>query len=189
MGLKRAVGGLGLRLAGWRLEGEAPPIPKYVLLGAPHTSNWDFAALLAVSLNWEISVAFVAKHTLFRGPAGPVMRALGGIPIDRRAPRGLVGQIVEEFRRRDRLVVTITPEGTRGATDRWRSGFYRIATEAGVPIVPGFVDYANKRAGFGPPLYPSGNVKADMDVLRAFYADKTGKFPDHAGRIWLEAEG
>jgi 1-acyl-sn-glycerol-3-phosphate acyltransferase len=117
------------------------------------------------------------------------MRALGGIPIDRRAPRGLVGQIVEEFRRRDRLIVTITPEGTRGPTDRWRSGFYRIATEAGVPIVPGFVDYANKRAGFGPPLYPSGNVKADMDVLRAFYADKTGKFPDHAGRIWLEAEG
>ncbi len=189
MGLKRAVGGLGLRLAGWRLEGEAPAIPKYVLIGAPHTSNWDFAGLLAVSLNWEIPIAWVGKHTLFRGPAGPFMRALGGIPVDRRAHHGLVAQLVDEFRRRDRLILAITPEGTRGPTDGWKSGFYRIATEAGVPIVPGFVDYVNKRVGFGPPLSPSGDVRADMDVLRAFYADKHGKFPDHVGRIHLEAEG
>lgn len=189
MGLRRALAGAYLRLTGWTIDGDPPPLTQYVLIGAPHTSNWDFVYLLAYTWRHELrGVSWVGKHTLFRPPFGTLARRLGGIPVDRRSPHDTVRQLADAFARRDPLILTVTPEGTRGYGDYWKSGFYHTALAAGVPLVLGYLDYARRRLGFGPVLHPTGDLRADMDKIRAFYADKTGKYPDHKGRIRLRAE-
>jgi 1-acyl-sn-glycerol-3-phosphate acyltransferase len=182
------VGNACLAAFGWKKLGEPPRMAKCVLVAAPHTSNWDFVLMLVVSLACRLDLSWAGKHTLFRPPFRRIMRALGGIPVDRTQRQGITQQIVEAFRRADRLTVVITPEGTRRRTDRWHSGFYHVARLAQVPIVLGLLDYRTKEAGFGPTLVPSGDLGHDMDLVRAFYAGRTGCRPESFGPVRLAEE-
>lgn len=175
-------------LAGWTAVGQAPRQNKCVVVCAHHTSNWDGALMLAGAQHFGLEFAWVGKHTLFRGPLGPVMRGLGGVSVDRRGPGGQVQQLADEFARRDSLYLALAPEGTRGRAEYWKSGFYRIAEAAGVPIELAFLDYSRKQYGFGPTIIPRGNLKADMDIIRAFYADKTALVPSKVGPVRLKEE-
>lgn len=163
-------------------------MPKLVVIGAPHTSNWDFVFFLAVTYFFDMHARFIGKHTLFRWPMGVLMRRWGGIPVRRDAPEGLVAQTVAAIDEADEAALVIAPEGTRSWTPYWKSGFYRIARAAGIPIALAYLDYPNKRAGIGPLLHPTGDVAADMDRIRAFYADKTGRKPDQQGPVRLREE-
>jgi len=180
----RLAAGL-LRLLGWRLEVTLPEEPSYVLVVAPHTSNWDFFYGYAAKMAVGLDLFIMAKHTLFRGPLGHVLRRLGVIPVDRRAAHGVIGQMAETFRRSERLVLAITPEGTRSRTTYWKPGFYHIARDAGVPIALAFLDYRGKRVGIGGVVYPSGDINADMASIRAFYSDKYGRRPQEQGEVRL----
>lgn len=177
--LFRGLANACLRLSGWRVVGELPKdTPKYVLIGAPHTSNWDFLLMLLAVLHKRMDVHWMGKDGLFRGPMGPVMRWLGGIAIDRSQPNGLVGQMVEVYRQADSMIVTIPPEGTRKKVERWKTGFYWIAHEAGVPIVLGYADFGKKEVGFGPLFHTTGDIGHDMPRIQDFYKDKRGKYPE-----------
>jgi 1-acyl-sn-glycerol-3-phosphate acyltransferase len=177
---------LGAR--GWRFEGALPPAPKFVAIGVPHTTNWDFVVFLAVLSHFGVRARWIGKHTLFRPPFGGLMRRLGGIAVDRTKATRVVDQVAAEFSRAERLILVIAPEGTRSRAAHWKSGFYEIARRAGVPIALAYLDYPGKRAGIGPLLVPSGDVAADMDRIRAFYADKVGKHPEQQGPIRLRDE-
>lgn len=177
-----------LRLNGWRTEGARPEAPRFVLIAAPHTSNWDLAYLLAMAAVFDVKISFLAKHTLFRPPLGFAMRALGGIPVRRKRNGNLVDQMARAFDGRERLALVVPVEGTRSYTPHWKSGFYHIASSADVPIVMSFLDYERRVGGFGPTLHPSGDLRADMDLIRAFYADKKGRFPDDFGEVRLKEE-
>ena len=177
-----------LQLKSWKLEVNLPPTPKYVLIGAPHTTNWDlFYALLLLHAT-RIKPHFVAKDTLFREPLGSIMRWLGGIPVDRQSRNNFVQQIVEVYNRMEELVVAIAPEGTRSLTRTWKTGFYYIAMGAQVPIAMGFVDYPRKVVGIGPTLWPSGDIHADFAKIKAFYSQKVGRYPHLTGEIRIQPE-
>lgn len=182
------LGRTGLGLAGWRVVLPVPQAPKYVLLAAPHTSNWDFVVMMAAGMALGVWPHWVGKHTLFAAPFGWIARALRGIPIDRRMAANTVEQLVAQFAARDRLVLALPPEGTRSRASHWKSGFYHVALGAGVPVALGFVDFGKKEAAIGPLLYPSGDLRADMDRIRAFYAGKRGRHPGRQGPIRLLAE-
>jgi 1-acyl-sn-glycerol-3-phosphate acyltransferase len=177
-----------LRLTGWGPEGDAPTAPRFVLIAAPHTSNWDLAYLLALAEVYGLRISWMAKHQIFRPPAGILFRALGGIPIRRHERADRVGAMAREFGARERFALVVPAEATRAWAPHWKSGFYHIARKANVPIVMGFLDYARRRGGFGPALLPSGDVTKDMDRIRAFYADKVGKFPAQFGPVRLREE-
>jgi len=166
---KYLLGKSWLKLQGWEFEGELPPQGKFILICAPHTSNWDFTYLLAVMFMLRIRVSWLAKHTMFKQPFGRFLCWLGGIPVDRCSPHGVVDQIVELFSKHEHLIIALAPENTRRKTDRWKSGFYHIACKAQVPLLLAYADYAKKRAGTGLSFLPSGDVKKDMDTIRAFY--------------------
>lgn len=176
--VRRLLGRAFLTAFGWREEGEPPRIPKYVLIAAPHTSNWDFPFTLALSWVTGVRIRWMGKHTLFEGPAGIFFRAVGGVPVVRHEKRNMVQQMIDLLRSEDELVLLVPAEGTRSRRTHWKSGFYHIARGAGVPVVPGYLDYARKRGGFGEPIELTGDVRADMDRIRAFYADKMGKYPE-----------
>ena len=186
--MMRRFGKLVVALTGWRVEGLHPDTPKFVLLAAPHTSNWDLLHLLTLAWSLGIPVAWMGKHTLFRGPLGPLMRALGGVPVRRGQRNDLVQQMAERFDRAERLVLTVQPEATRARAEFWKSGFYQIALAAGVPIHLGYLDYARRAGGFETALVPTGDVDADMDVIRKFYADKCARYPDLVGPMRLREE-
>ena len=166
-----------LRLFGWRAEGQPPDLPKYVMIAAPHTSNWDFPITVLFAMKYKIKPKMMMKHTMFRWPFGFFFRALGAIPIDRRSANNVVTQTIEWFQRSDRLIMLIPPEGTRGSVARWKTGFYHIAYGAGVPIALAFMDFKRKVAGFGPLLTPTGDIQADMAIIQQFYSTITGKHP------------
>ena len=171
----RWIGRSVLRLGGWRVVGPLPDVPKLVLIAAPHSSNWDgiwgFAAKLA--LGFEVKV--LGKAQLFWWPLGPLLRRLGVIPIDRSSPQGTVGQAVDMIRRSERIWYAITPEGTRRRVEKWKSGFWKIAHEAQVPILPAYFHYPDRRIGIGPLFATSGDMAADIAALRAWYAPWIGK--------------
>jgi 1-acyl-sn-glycerol-3-phosphate acyltransferase len=177
-----------LRLSGWALKGERPAARSYVLIAAPHTTNWDLLYFLAHAWAFGVTVSWMGKHTLFRGPLGPVMRWLGGVPVYRERAGGLVAQMARAFDRQPDLVLTVPPEGTRGYVPYWKSGFYQIARAANVPIVMGYLDYARRRGGLGPALIPTDDLRQDMDEIRAFYADKRGRYPERFGEVRLKEE-
>lgn len=164
-----------LRLGGWRVVGPLPDVSKLVLIVAPHSSNWDglwgFAAKLA--LGFEVKV--LGKAQLFWWPLGPLLRKLGAIPIDRSSPQGTVGQAVEMIRNSDRIWYAITPEGTRKRVEKWKSGFWKIAHEAQIPILPAYFHYPDRRIGIGAPFRTTGDMAADIAALRAWYAPWIGK--------------
>ncbi len=186
--VRRALARLFLMLTGWKPEGLRPDVGRFVLIAAPHTSNWDFLYLLAFGEVFDLELHWVGKHSLFRGLMSPVMRWLGGLPVRRDRRENLVVTLARLFEERETLGLAVPAEGTRGFVDHWKSGFYHIAREARVPIVMSFLDYERKRGGFGPGFEPSGDVRADMDIVRAFYADKKGKFPEQFGTICLLEE-
>jgi 1-acyl-sn-glycerol-3-phosphate acyltransferase len=186
--LTRRLAEIFLRLRGWDLEGQKPQARRYVLVAAPHTTNWDLAYLLALASVTGVRLSWMGKNELFRGPMGPAMRRLGGVPVRRDRRTDLVEQMVQAFEANPSLVLTIAPEATRSRASHWKSGFYRIAVAARVPIVLGFLDYARRRGGFGPEIHPCGDLRADMERIRDFYADKTGKYPDQFGAVRLLEE-
>jgi 1-acyl-sn-glycerol-3-phosphate acyltransferase len=175
-----------LKLLGWRLDQRLPDTRKYVVIGAFHTSNWDMPLGLLGLWALGLKPRWVAKHTLFRWPLGPVLKAIGGIPVDRRAHTGFIEHIASAYNASDELVVTIAPEGTRSKTRYWKTGFYYIALAAKVPIALGYIDYPNKRLGIGGALNPCGDIEADMAIIRDFYRDKTGLKPENQGQIRLK---
>jgi 1-acyl-sn-glycerol-3-phosphate acyltransferase len=191
MGLTRVVAWIGrncLGVLGWKVIGGPPVGGRYVLIAAPHTSNWDFPLMLLFGMALGFRPSWVGKDTLFRAPFGALMRALGGIPVDRSSPRNMVEQLAERFRPGANLILAMPPEGTRGYTRYWKSGFYYVALRAGVPIAPSFLDYGRKQGGIGPLFVPSGNLSEDMDTLRAFYAGREGRYPHLQGPVRLQAE-
>src|SRR5690625_2895184 len=178
MKLRRALARAYWAVSRWR-PAPTPPPPggAGILIGAPHTSNWDFVLMLALAWHWGVSVRWLGKASLFRRPTGRLMRALGGIPVDRANPHTLVAEIVARVQSGERFYLVITPEGTRSPVDYWKSGFYRIARATGLAVTLGYVDRDHWRAGLGPTLELTGNVAADMDRVRDFYADKVGVRP------------
>jgi 1-acyl-sn-glycerol-3-phosphate acyltransferase len=186
--MMKALADFLLWLGGWHIEGGPPEARRYVLIAAPHTSNWDFIWVLAFAYHFEMKIRWIGKHTLFRWPYGWFMRLLGGVSIQRDRRQSLVKQMADALVAADSMCLVVPVEGTRGYVDHWKSGFYHIARTAGVPIVMSFLDYSRKTGGIGPALQPSGDVHRDMDRLRAFYADKIGKFPDKTSPIRLVEE-
>jgi 1-acyl-sn-glycerol-3-phosphate acyltransferase len=184
----RGLGALYLRLAGWRIEGRFPDTAKAVVIAAPHTSNWDLPLMLAIAAVLGVRPAWLGKRELFRWPVGRLMRALGGLPVDRAARQNLVQQAVDRLGSVDRLHLVIPPSGTRSRATHWKSGFYHIARGGRVPIVCAFLDYRRRVGGIGPVLMPSGDVAGDMTRIRAFYADIAGKFPEAATPVRLRDE-
>jgi len=164
-----------LRLCGWSLVGEFPDVPRLVLIAAPHSSWWDGIWGLLVKVAVGADVNFMAKQELFRGPLGGLLRRLGGMPIDRGAARGVVEQMIDQFQQRGQLWLGLAPEGTRKPVQRWKSGFWRIAREAGVPIFPVAFHYPDKTIHFGPPIDASADMEADIARLRAWYVPFRGK--------------
>ncbi len=183
--LRRWIARSLLVVTGWKPEGSRPDSHHCVLIAAPHTSNWDFAYLLIFAAYFDLKVNWMGKHSLFRPPFGRVMKALGGIPIVRELRENVVSAMVHSLREHPQLILVVPAEGTRSRRDYWRSGFYHIALEAEVPIVMSYLDYTQKRGGFGPAFHPSGDVRKDMDRVRAFYAGKEGKHPERFGPIRL----
>lgn len=147
------------------------------MVAAPHTSNWDFVLMLAMAWRHGISPRWLGKREMFDSPLGRVFRALGGVSVDRDDPGSLVGDLVAHARSSDTLALVIPVEGTRSKGDHWKSGFYRIAVDAEIPIVLSFLDGPTRTGGFGPTIHPTGDIRADMDLVRAFYADKHGVKP------------
>jgi 1-acyl-sn-glycerol-3-phosphate acyltransferase len=168
-----------LKINGWRKEGGIPDTPKLVLIGAPHTSNWDVPFVLSLAFAFGVPIKFMMKESVFRWPFGGFFRWLGGIPIDRSKRNGVVAQTIELFNNSERLIICIPPEGTRKKSSGWKSGFYHIAYGAGIPISLGFMDFKRKAGGFGPLLWPTGDIAADMAIMRDYYIPITGKRPEH----------
>jgi 1-acyl-sn-glycerol-3-phosphate acyltransferase len=184
----RSLARLFLWLYGWKVEGSLPPSVKGVAIAAPHTSNWDLPFMLAVSFQLGVRPSWLGKRELFRWPFGRFMRWLGGLPVDRGTRSNLVAQVVERFEDVDRLFLVIPPSATRGRASHWKSGFYHIARGAGVPILCAFLDYGRKVGGIGPVLRPTGEVRADMELIRTFYAGVAGLHPEFATPPYLPEE-
>lgn len=176
--VKYWIGKGWLALFGWRLETEQPTTDKFVLIAAPHTSSWDLPFMLATSYVMRVPISWMGKQELFRPPFGWFLRGLGGIPIDRGARKNRVGWAVEQLARAEHLVLAVPAEGTRGKVDFWKSGFYRIALGAGVPIGTGYLDFERKTCGIRGFVTPTGDVRADMDRIRAMYEGVRGKYPE-----------
>lgn len=174
-----------LRLAGWRLVSPTSLPDKYVAILYPHTSNWDFVVALAAAQGLRVPLAFLAKHTLFEGPLGGFFRAVGGIPVRRSTHENVVSQVTRILAEKERIVLALAPEGTRQRTDHWRSGFYYIALESRLPLALAFIDASTRTVGIGPLIELTGDRDRDMEVIRAFYADKRGLRPGNEGTIAL----
>lgn len=172
-----------LRLIGWRTVYTLPPGPKSVVIVYPHTSNWDFPIGMLFKMRHSVDLHWAGKDTLFRGPMGWFFRKLGGVPINRREATGMIRQLVETYAQRDRFCICIAPEGTRSKSDHWKTGFYRLALETGLPLGLGFIDYRQKCAGIDRWVQLSGDEEADLEMLRRYYAAKTGLYPEKAGDI------
>lgn len=173
----------------WRLRTEPAPTRPTVLVGAPHTSNWDFVLMLAIAWRLGIHLRWLGKASLFAGWRGPVMRALGGIAVDRADAARVVAEIVARVNAGEVFSLVVTPDGTRGGNAYWKSGFYRIARETGMPVTLGYVDRTTMTTGLGPTIELTGDVAADMDRIRAFYADKAGLRPERRIEPRLSSEG
>lgn len=185
---RRWLARLFLAATGWKPDGERPAPRQYVLIAAPHTTNWDFPYLLAFAEHFGMRISWLGKASLFRPPFGGIMRALGGIPIERSRSENRVAAMARVFDRHEDLGLVVPAEATRSRAEYWKSGFYYIALTAGVPIVMSYLDYAKKRGGIGPAFMPTGDVARDMQAVRAFYADKQGKYPASFGPVRLREE-
>lgn len=173
---------------GWKVDHRLPPVDKLVVIGAPHTSNWDLPLGLLAMWALHHNFYWVAKHTIFIGPAGWLFRKLGGIPVDRRVHTGFINRAAESIKEKDRIAMVIAPEGTRAKTEYWKAGFYHIAMEAGVPIGLGYIDCNTKTIGVGATLWPTGDMEKDFEAIKKFYADKKGIRPHLQGEIRIRPQ-
>ncbi|MCR9278908.1 MAG: lysophospholipid acyltransferase family protein [Pseudomonadaceae bacterium] len=186
--LAHITGKLFLRLSRWRVHGEAPNSSHVVIIAAPHTTNWDFVYLLAAAWSLRVRIHWLGKKELFRFPFGGIMRALGGIAVDRSQNNDLVAELAETYAQRPAFALVIPPSGSRSRAKHWRSGFYWIASSAGADIVCGYLDYPKRTAGLGLTFKPSGDVSVDMDAIRAFYEPINGKYPERETPTRLREE-
>lgn len=183
----RSISRFILKLFGWHLEGEIPPnIPKFVLIAAPHTSNWDFPLSLLGCLILGLKINWMGKKSMFRWPVARLFKKMGGIPIIRTSKQSMVAQMTAYFDASDQLTLLISPEGTRQKKTSWKSGFYYIALNAKVPVVCAFIDYKKKKYGVGPVIWLTGDIKKDMQLIERFYAPIQGKYPELKSDIALK---
>ncbi len=166
-----------LKIAGWKIVGELAA-SKAVVMMAPHTSNLDFFMGWLGYTSMGVKSHFLIKKEIFKWYSSGILKAMGGIPVDRKHSSNVVLQITEEFHKRDNFIITITPEGTRKLNRHWKRGFYYIAHSAGVPVCMGFLDYGRKEGGFGNSFLPSGNFEDDLKTMEAFYRTKRAKHPE-----------
>lgn len=176
--LLQRAGRMGMRLMRWRVEGEFPDLRKFIIIIAPHTSNWDFIAALFCDLALDLEAGFLAKHSIFVGPFGRWLKSLGGIPVVRSASHNIVSQVAAEFARRDRMVLAIAPEGTRRKVQSWKSGYWYIARAAGVPILPVGLDFGRRAAVIGPLREATDSLENDEAAFRAFFATIVPRKPE-----------
>ena len=182
-GFRYTFARLVLKLLGWKIEYKLPESPKFILVAAPHTSNWDLPVMLLISMAIGIQLHWVAKDSLFKGWFGRYLRWLGGIPVNRASRTNFTEQVVRVFNNFEQLIIVISPEATRSRSDYWRTGFYHIAQGAKIPIALGFLDYGRKTGGIGPAIMPCGNIGDDFSVIREFYKDITGLKPENFGPV------
>ena len=175
-----------LKLLGWHIDVTLPEEKKFVIIGAPHTTNWDLPIGLLCFWSVSVHITWVGKKQLFIGPFNYFFRALGGIPIDRSVHTGFIDQIARQFDAREEMILGLTPEGTRSRTEYWKTGFYYIALTANVPICLAYIDFPSRTVGFGEMFYPSGDIEKDFEIIKTFYQDKTGKFPEKQGPIRIK---
>ncbi|MEP6733762.1 MAG: lysophospholipid acyltransferase family protein [bacterium] len=183
--LLRAIGRTALRLAGWKIVGGLPQLPKFLIVVAPHTSNWDFAVGLAAKFALELDLHWFGKDSLFRGPVGAILRALGGRPVRRESPEGVVAEMAAMIRAEPRFILALAPEGTRKRVSQWRTGFYHIAEAANLPIVPVWFDWSKREIGIGTATTPSGDLVGDLEVLQRNYRPEMARDPSG---FWLSLE-
>lgn len=176
------------KLIGWTAEAEYPDTRKYVLIVAPHTSNWDFPLGMLAARILRLKVHYLGKHTLFEGPFGWFFKALGGIPVRRDRVYNMSQQMAERFAAADELVLAIAPEGTRKHTDHWKMGFYHIARAAKVPVVMAYLDYGNKKVRMGGAFHPGEDMEAALETVRQFFSGVRGRYPDKQGPIRARAD-
>jgi dephospho-CoA kinase len=174
----RWLGRAGLRLMRFRVVADLPDLKQFVVIGAPHTTNWDFVLSMLLLFALGLRIHWIGKHTIFRWPFGGLMRALGGIAVDRSEPGDLIDQVVARFRAEERFAVGLSPEGTRRRTERWKSGFYRIAVAARVPIVLGVIDFGRRELRLDSVFHPSGDFEADLPLIRRVYRAEQAKYPE-----------
>ena len=186
--LRRILARLYWTFSRWTLRSEPAPTRPTVLIGAPHTSNWDFVLMLAIAWRLGIPVRWLGKASLFAGWRGPIMRALGGIPVQRDDAARVGDEVVERVHAGEVFGLVVTPDGTRGGNEYWKSGFYRIARATGMPVTLGYVDRTTMTTGLGPTIDLTGDVAGDMDRIRAFYADKAGLRPERRTEPRLQNE-
>lgn len=180
--LARAV----LKATRWKLVGTVPS--RGILVGAPHTSNWDWVAMLLIAWSSNVQPQVLIKESFFKGPAAPLLRATGGIPLDRDNPGATIRALLKEAENHESFLLAIAAEGTRSKGEFWKAGFYRISQQTGLPITLGFVDGPTRNLGMGPTFSPSGDLVADMDFVRAFYSDKQGIRPENRTEPRLREE-
>jgi 1-acyl-sn-glycerol-3-phosphate acyltransferase len=173
------------KVVGWEFLLNVPTVPKYIIVGAPHTSNWDFPLAMLYKFATAQQMSWIGKAEIFRGPVGWFMRKLGGIPVDRSRRTNFVDQIIEIIHSRDQICIGISPEGTRKAANYWRSGFYYMAWGARIPIALAVIDYRRKILGITKILIPTGDLEADFQIIKELYEDVRGKFPEKQGDIQL----
>jgi 1-acyl-sn-glycerol-3-phosphate acyltransferase len=178
--IKHLVARIVLFVARYRLASRPPEgVPVAVVVAAPHTSNWDFPLMLAMAWLSDLSIRWLGKQEMFAGPFRPLLKALGGVPVDRDDPGSLVADLAADAGSSASLAILVPAEGTRAKGDYWKTGFYRIAQDAKVPIVLSYLDGPTRTGGFGPVIHPTGDTGADMDLIRAFYSDKAGVNPSN----------
>jgi 1-acyl-sn-glycerol-3-phosphate acyltransferase len=184
--IRRTVARAALGVARWKTTGIVPQ--KGILVGAPHTSNWDWVATIAMCWLSSVQPTVLVKKEFFKGLFGPLLRATGGVPLDRSNPGETIRALLETAKGNETFLLCIAAEGTRTKTEYWKSGFYRISQQTGLPISLGFIDGATRTVGVGPTLTPTGNIGADMDIIREFYSDKLGINPDNRTEPRLREE-
>lgn len=175
----RLLSWLVLKLCGWKVVNVAPTTGSYLIIAAPHTSNWDFPLGIAIAFHLRLKVYFIAKHTLFNGFAGPIMRWLGGVPLNRGASTNFVDASVEIYANSENLIFAIAPEGTRSSVGRWKTGFYHMAKGANVPLALAYFDFSKRVGGIGKMLNTTENIDADMQAIADFYEPIMGKYPNN----------
>ena len=175
-----------LKLCGWKASISVQIPKKCILIGAPHTTNWDFPWTLLGLASMGIRFNWVAKHTLFFWPLGPLLKSIGGIPVDRSQGTTFLIRCIDLYDKRDNLALAIAPEGTRSKTKYWKTGFYTIAQRAEVPICLGYIDYPSKTIGIDQLITPSGDIDRDFEIIANYYLGKKGKFPDKQGEVRIK---
>ena len=170
---------------GWSVEKELPPDNKYIIIGAFHTSNWDFPLTLLCLSAMGLKFNWVGKDSMFKWPLSIFFKSIGGIPVDRSNHTGFIKKIANLYNNTDKLVIALAPEGTRSKTEHWKSGFYYIALEAKIHIALGYIDYPNKKLGIGKFFVPTNDLEKDLLIIKEFYKNIKGKYPEKQGDICI----